>query len=280
MITNDQELEATQESYPLDRVDDGRSADQYIAAFGKIANVTDNQIQMLRLHYHAPARTTTASQMARAIGYGHYSVANAQYGRLGRVVGNALGYNPKQVQLATLVTFEKRHGEWHWLMRPQVAEALEFLGWVDGPSLLLPEEIAATTPLVEGAVFRVSVNAYERNAEARRRCIEAHGTTCCICGFSFGDVYGEVAEGYIHVHHLRPLSEISGEYAVDPVHDLRPLCPNCHAVLHRRIPAFSIEEVRMMLRDRTDGKPKSLAGPNEANTESLNHLLPNSIEPS
>jgi predicted HNH restriction endonuclease len=137
-------------------------------------------------------------------------------------------------------------------MRPEVAEALERLGWVEGAALLLPEEIEATTaPLVEGAVYRVSVNAYERNPEARRRCIEAHGTQCCICGFSFAAVYGEVAEGYIHVHHLRPLSEIDGEYAVDPVADLRPVCPNCHAVVHRRIPPFGIEEVRAFLHPRS-----------------------------
>ena len=73
-------------------------------------------------------------------------------------------------------------------------------------------------------------------------------TTCCLCGFNFGEVYGEVAEGFTHVHHVRPLSEIREEYEVDPVNDLRPVCPNCHAVLHRRVPAFGIEEVRAMLR--------------------------------
>jgi len=96
----------------------------------------------------------------------------------------------------------------------------------------------------------VTVNAYERNPQARRRRTEAHGTSCAICGFSFGETYGEVADGYIHVHHLRALSEIGGEYTVDPIEDLRPVCPNCHAVLHRRIPAFSIEEVLAFLSGR------------------------------
>jgi predicted HNH restriction endonuclease len=155
-----------------------------------------------------------------------------------------------QERLGTLVTFDKRQGEWHWLMRPEVAQALELLGWVEGDNLLLPEEVAATTRLVEGAVCRVSVNAYERSPKAHRQCIERHGTNCCICQFNFGAEYGKVAEGYIHVHHLHPLSEIGGEYVVDPVEDLRPVCPNCHAVLHRRIPAYSIEEVRSFLQRR------------------------------
>ncbi len=227
------------------------SAEQYMAAFQKLGGITDTQVQMIRLHYHAPERTITATQMAHAAGYNHHAIANSQYGGLGRLVGDQLEYNPMKDCLGTLVTFEKRQGVKHWLMRPQVAEALDELGWVEGTAILLPEEIAATTtPLVEGAVCRVSVNAYERNPEARRRCIQAHGTTCAICAFIFGAVYGEVAEGYIHVHHLRALSEIDGEYVVDPVADLRPVCANCHAVLHRRIPAYSIEEVRAFLGGR------------------------------
>jgi hypothetical protein len=159
-----------------------------------------------------------------------------------------------------LETVAERFSEWAWvryprsfttLKSPLAERVLEFVSnQPQGKQIgfLLPEEIAgATTPLVEGAVTRVMVNAYERNAEARRRCIEHHGTDCCICGFSFGAMYGEVANGYIHIHHLRPLSEINAKYVVDPVEDLRPVCPNCHAVLHRRVPAYSIEEVRLFM---------------------------------
>jgi 5-methylcytosine-specific restriction endonuclease McrA len=110
----------------------------------------------------------------------------------------------------------------------------------------LPDEVQTRT-LREGATRHVTVNVYERNPEARRRCIEAHGTCCCVCGFSFGDVYGPEAEGYIHVHHLRPLSEIGAEYVVDPVQDLRPVCPNCHAMLHLGGGCRSIDDIRRML---------------------------------
>jgi 5-methylcytosine-specific restriction protein A len=112
---------------------------------------------------------------------------------------------------------------------------------------LLPEEVAEPSGYIEGACRRISVNAYERDAKARRRCVEHHGTTCCICRFSFGDRYGAEAEGYIHVHHLRPLSEVGSEYVVDPVEDLRPVCPNCHAVLHLGGCCRTIEEVRQLL---------------------------------
>jgi 5-methylcytosine-specific restriction protein A len=111
----------------------------------------------------------------------------------------------------------------------------------------LPEEVAEPTLYVEGACRRVSVNAYERDEKARRQCIEHHGTKCCICGFSFGAVYGKEAEGYIHVHHLRPLAAVGHEYVVDPIKHLRPVCPNCHAILHLGGRCRTIEEVQQLL---------------------------------
>lgn len=119
-----------------------------------------------------------------------------------------------------------------------------------GGAFRLPEEAVDGT-VIEGAIRRVEVNAYERDPSARRRCIEAHGTNCCVCGFNFGAVYGPEANGYIHVHHLRPLSEVGASHQVDPVQDLRPVCPNCHAVLHRKNPPYSIEEVREFIRQNS-----------------------------
>ena len=117
--------------------------------------------------------------------------------------------------------------------------------------MALAEEIDSS-PLVEGARATVVVNAYERNATARDRCLEVHGRNCAVCGMNFGQRYGPLAEGYIHVHHLRPLSEIQTSYTVDPEKDLRPVCPNCHAVIHidRAKPPLTLEEVRGLLATR------------------------------
>jgi predicted HNH restriction endonuclease len=105
------------------------------------------------------------------------------------------------------------------------------------------------TGLPEGAAFERLVNGYERNPLARQVCIKKYGASCYVCGFSFSVTYGEVVDGLIHVHHLRQLSEVGKGYKVDPIVDLRPVCPNCHAVIHhRRNPAYSVEEVRSFLR--------------------------------
>lgn len=111
----------------------------------------------------------------------------------------------------------------------------------------LPEELNALTPIWEGAKYQITVNAYERNPVARSRCIAHYGPTCVVCGFNFGAVYGPLAEGFIIAHHVKPLSEIGEEYAVDPVVDLRPVCPNCHAVIHLGGGCRSVEEVKQLL---------------------------------
>jgi hypothetical protein len=117
--------------------------------------------------------------------------------------------------------------------------------------LWLAEEVAASGRLVEGAVCQVVINGYERNPIARVRCIAHYGPSCVVCGFNFGAVYGPLAEGLIHVHHVKPLSEIGAEYEVDPVADLRPVCPNCHTVIHLGGECRAIEEVRQLLQPGT-----------------------------
>ena len=48
-------------------------------------------------------------------------------------------------------------------------------------------------------------------------------------------------------HRAKPISEINEKYIVDPIEDLRPVCPNCHRALHSKNPAYSIEEMKIML---------------------------------
>jgi hypothetical protein len=87
--------------------------------------------------------------------------------------------------------------------------------------------------IVEGASKTVTVNRFERNPAARSACIARHGSTCAVCGIDFGATYGVIGEGFIHVHHVVPISEVGGEYVINPITDLVPVCPNCHAMLHR-----------------------------------------------
>lgn len=111
-----------------------------------------------------------------------------------------------------------------------------------------PEEIPASTTHLEGKVRQVLVNTYERNPAARAKCIAHYGTACFVCSFDFGTTYGDIGEGFIHVHHLREISSIGNEYEIDPIEDLRPVCPNCHAMLHTDRPALTIDSLRQFLK--------------------------------
>ena len=112
-----------------------------------------------------------------------------------------------------------------------------------------PEEVAETVHVIEGASRRVSVNVYERDRGAREHCIAKWGLRCVVCNFDFEQVYGGRGAGFIHVHHLRSLASIGVEYKLDPVADLRPVCPNCHAMIHRFDPPLSIEDMQRVVID-------------------------------
>jgi len=89
---------------------------------------------------------------------------------------------------------------------------------------------------------------YERNPFNRRKAIEVHGLDCMVCGFNFAHKYGSTGEGFIHVHHLKPVSELDKEVFIDPQIDLAVVCANCHALIHRdKDNTLSLEELKSMI---------------------------------
>lgn len=109
--------------------------------------------------------------------------------------------------------------------------------------IIYPDDIE-DNDLFEGAKKQITVNAYERSSQARQKCIEYYGAKCTICSFEFEKIYGDIGKDFIHVHHIKPLSEIDQQYKINPIEDLRPVCPNCHAMLHKRKPAYCIQEIQ------------------------------------
>lgn len=99
----------------------------------------------------------------------------------------------------------------------------------------------------EGALTTVQANRYERDRRNRAAAIAIHGTACKGCDLEMGARYGSVATGFIEIHHVTPVSQLGAGYVIDPEYDLLPLCPNCHAVVHRRTPPFTVLELRELL---------------------------------
>lgn len=113
---------------------------------------------------------------------------------------------------------------------------------------LYPEELEGEgADFWEGASKMVKVNRYERDRDARNACLAAKGLNCAVCNMNFFDRYGELGEGFIHVHHLVPIATIKETYRLNPIADLEPVCPNCHAMLHKQKPPYSPQELRQLL---------------------------------
>lgn len=123
---------------------------------------------------------------------------------------------------------------------------------IDDPEecpILYPDELPQGAAYLEGVGQQILVNRYERSQEARNACISHYGCVCQVCNFDFFERYGDLGRGFIHVHHRKPIASIKSEYVVDPVKDLVPVCPNCHAMLHRREPPFEVDELRTFMQD-------------------------------
>ena len=80
-------------------------------------------------------------------------------------------------------------------------------------------------PVLEGGAKQVTTNIYERNPINRELCLAANGYKCAICGFDFEKTYGPIGQAK----------------------DMIPVCPNCHAMLHRKDPPLTPEELKATL---------------------------------
>jgi predicted HNH restriction endonuclease len=125
-------------------------------------------------------------------------------------------------------------------------EAKTFRRAFDGP--LNPVKPLTSQVFFEGAIRGMLRDTNKRAPAARDLCIMHYGCACVICGIEFECVYGSIAAGFIHVHHMRPFADRKGERRTDPVKHLRPVCPNCHAVLH--LGSFSIPELKKKVESR------------------------------
>lgn len=128
--------------------------------------------------------------------------------------------------------------------------ATKILSEIRNPAFAgIPEsdkEIDSIETFYEGTNKEAVRKFYERNPGAREKCLAHWGFDCCICGFNF-EAYGNLGKGYIHVHHIVPISVYDEEHPIDPVKDLCPVCPNCHAMLHRKSPPYTIDEIKLKI---------------------------------
>jgi len=127
--------------------------EEYVTGFRKIESRIGPKLRaMLINHYAAPCRITTADKLARSVGFSDYAAANLHYGYLGSMLARAMGKKGTLKTYALMLPVdpgEATNTERLWVMRENVARALEELGWVRKTSTLFfpffPEDADASS---------------------------------------------------------------------------------------------------------------------------------------
>ena len=151
----------------------------------------------------------------------------------------------------------------HLSLKPEVERALEIVDWVKSRASqtsrkkpIINDEVDPADPdsflVDEGNSREVLVRRTERSKAARNACIKKYKAICSVCGLCFGAKYGNEFEDLIQVHHLHPLGFRKAR-KTDYEKDLRPICPNCHAMVHwnkhKKVPR-SIDELKKIVKSR------------------------------
>jgi hypothetical protein len=106
---------------------------QYVQALTVIEDqITQTQRELLAAHWSSPRRISTATKLAQAVGLKSYRAVNLLYGRLGKLLRQEMGYKlPGHTESYTISWFSQPSGsDCRFHMHPQMASALEQLGWV------------------------------------------------------------------------------------------------------------------------------------------------------
>lgn len=209
-------------------------------------------VSILQTLYSFHDYKTSASQIGFVLGFkGKYSSSplNLEIGRWGKRVIKKYPIKFTKRDDGTERKWDIFFDGWQedrfiWQLKKELKEAIETLSMTGIEQM--PEELPFDTQekMIEGANKTIIVNSYERNSKARLLCVKNYGVKCQVCSFDFENTYGEIGKDFIHVHHLTSIAEIGQEYEIDPVRDLRPVCPNCHSMLHRKENVLTIEELK------------------------------------
>lgn len=111
------------------------TASEYEKALTEIeGSITDKQKIMLEAHFNAHNRSITFADLATVAEYPNYSSANLQYGKLGKNLGDALGFefevygNDKTKFTSSAIALEDPYSD-GILMHHELAKALINLSW-------------------------------------------------------------------------------------------------------------------------------------------------------
>lgn len=229
------------------------TTEQYISAIRNA--LSERQIEILKFLFDFPFSRATAKELAQLLSPENPNpiVASGQIGKIGKSISTFLsivpeiyfnGHDDVPAYFLLIGPYDEKNG---WQMNPNLKEAfLQF-------NTFVPAENVTQKTYIEGIPTQVTLTKHERNPTARKKCIEYFGLSCVLCGFNFEKTYGEIGKDFIHIHHLLQISTIGIAYEIDPIKDLRPVCPNCHSIIHKHKTAHTMDEMVELLKQNNKG---------------------------
>ncbi len=242
------------------------SVQEFIAALVSAqGDLSEIDLKILRTQYSSPGRAVTSQEIRDSLEYSRIGASNLAYGRLGKKLGIRLGFDVGDYPAnrpgwwRAVATSDKVGDHYTWVLRPQLASALEYTGIVnpetdgliDAPDVDLPRNLVDIA--TEGRVILVQHLRRERNRSiVAAKKSAAVSLACEVCGFNSSEFYGI---DYCEAHHLCSLSSTQDEVETS-LDDLALVCANCHRIIHSAYPALSLEAVRRMIDERRQAKCK------------------------
>lgn len=109
----------------------------------------------------------------------------------------------------------------------------------------------------EGKAISKETIVKKRSKKLRDAAIEHYRQTdgklyCAVCDFCFETMYGEIGKDYIEIHHENPVYQYSDDgfeaYIPEAVEKVKPLCANCHRMIHRNAKRpMTVEELKRLI---------------------------------
>lgn len=180
-----------------------------------------------------------------------FSEEEIQLGSAGRLpkayeAGHALG---KKYTLDALPSEDVLKSDLHKLLKTYTT--LTYRGGLETLSEEKEESDrhALDFSLVERRQYRMHKR-IERHSAAGKKVKKYHGTQCQGCGFEFKEKYGEIGDGFIEAHHLRPLSSLQEgvQVSYNIATDFAVLCSNCHRMIHKMPDPSDLKALQALIR--------------------------------
>lgn len=226
------------------------SKEQYMSVLIDRAALNKNQLEILRVVYDNMFTEVHNRDIGKRIGQ-KFGTVNLRFGRLGRAFAYKLDIEPAKRKNGSfewwqiLADKKIKDGKTYWMLKKNLIDALTESALFSDVEIYPDEINPQKIPFYEGGYRKVYVNAFERNRPARDACLNYYGAVCQVCNIDFKKMYGDIGEGFMHVHHLEKIAEKGKErYQINPIKDLIPLCPNCHSMIHKREEPYSVRELK------------------------------------